>query len=89
LSYFGIPKEINKVQFKEQVLLRLSEAQAQSDGKNMLLVFDKGIQQTLKQAVNCNYEDDAIVLSKAAKITREDILNSNITEFNGSFCADC
>ena len=47
------------------------------------------MQKILKQAVNCSYEDDAIVLSKAAKIIREDILNSNITEFNGSFCADC
>ena len=54
----------------------------------MLLVFEKGMQQIMKEAVNCNYEDDAIV-SKVAKIIREDILNSNVTEFNGSFCADC
>ena len=47
------------------------------------------MQPILKQAVNCNYADDAIVLSKAAKIIHEDILNSNVTEFNGSFCADC
>jgi len=32
------------------------------------------MQQILKQAQNCNYEDDALVLSKAAKIVREDIM---------------
>lgn len=69
--------------------MHLPEAQAQSDGKNTLLGFDKAMQQILKQAVNCSYDDDAIVLSKAAKIIHEDILNSNVTEFNGSFCADC
>ena len=87
LRFFGIPKEINKVRLKEQILSHFPEAQ--SDEKNVLLVFNKGMQQMLKQAVNCNFEDDAIVLSEAAKIIRKDILNSNVTEFNGSFGADC
>ena len=43
----------------------------------------------MKQAVNGNYEDDAIILAKAAKVIREDILNSNIAKFNGSFGVDC
>ena len=70
---FGISKQVNKVRFKDQVLSHFPEAQAQSDGKNAILVFEKGMQQILKQAFNCNYEDDALVLSKAAKIVREDI----------------
>ena len=78
MSYFGIAKEITKVQFKEHVLLHLPEAQAQSDKKENAACL-------VKQAVNHNYEDDAIVL----KIIHEDIFNSNVTEFNGSFCADC
>ena len=48
-----------------------------------ILVFEKGMQQILKQAYNCNYEDDALVLSKAAKIVREDIRNSNCFQFSG------
>ena len=47
------------------------------------------MQQIWKQAVNLNIENDAIVLSKTAKIIHEDILNSDVTEFNGSFGADC
>ena len=79
-------KEINKVRFKEKILFHLPEAQAQSDGKNTLIVFDKGMQQILKHAVSCNYEDDAKIVSKAAKIICENILNSSVTEFNGFLC---
>ena len=89
LRFFGIPKEINKVRFKEQILSHFPEAQAQSDGKNGFLVFEKGMQQIMKNATNSSFEDDAITLSKAARIIREDILNSNVAEFNGSFNADC
>ena len=89
LKDFGISKEVNKVRFKEQILSHYPEAQAQSDGKNIILVFEKGMQQILKQAYNCNYEDDALVLSKAAKIVREDILNSNGFQFSGSFPPNC
>ena len=86
---FGISKQVNKVRFKDQVLSHFPEAQAQSDGKNAILVFEKGMQQILKQAFNCNYEDDALVLSKAANIVREDIRNSTGFQFSGSFFPDC
>ena len=45
------------------------------------------MQQILKQAHN--YEDDALVLSKAAKIVCEDIQNSNCFQFSGSFFPNC
>ncbi len=40
------------------------------------------MQQLLKQAYN---KDDVLVLSKVAKIVREDIFNSSGFQFNGSF----
>ena len=44
----------------------------------------------LKQANNCNYEDDALVRSEDATIVREDVLNSNDYQFLGSsFSPDC
>ena len=52
---------------------------------NIILVFEEGMQQILKQAYNSKYEDDALLLSKAAKIVHEDILNSNGFQFSGSF----
>jgi len=36
------------------------------------------MQHIIKQAANSSFEDDAIVLYKAARIIREDILNSNV-----------
>ena len=85
LKDFGISKEINKVRFKEQILSHFAEAQTQSDGKNIILVFEKGMQELLKQEYNNNYKDDALILSKAAKIIRKDIFNSSSFHFNGNF----
>ena len=86
---FGINKEMNKVLLKEKILEHFPEAQAQIDGNNTILIFQQGMQQMLKQAFNSNYESDAILLSKAAKIVREDIFNMHGFHFNGSFPPGC
>lgn len=85
----GIRKEINKVRFKEQVLKHFPHAQEQSDGKNVILVFEQGMQEMLKQALKCDYEEDALILAKAAKIVRGDIFDSNGFKFNASFPSEC
>jgi len=90
LANFGIFREINRACFREQILSHFPEAQTQSDGKNVLLVFDQGMQQLLKQSSGAtNYEDDALILSKAAKIVRKAILESSSFEFDGSFPPNC
>ena len=89
LNNFGVFKEINKVRFKEQILSHFPDAQAQNDNKSILIVFKKGMQQMLKQSSNCKYEGDALTLSKAAKIIREDKFNFGGFQFNGSFPSDC
>ena len=44
----------------------------------------------LKQAVNtCKYENDALILAKAAKIIRDDIANFNGFNFDGYFPPNC
>ena len=83
---------MNKVKFKEQLVSHFPEAQVQNDGKNIILVFEKGMQQLLKQACSCSYdhEDDALILAKAAKIIRRDILNyPDSFQFTGSFPQKC
>ena len=89
LQDFGILKEINKVRFKKQILSHFPEAQVQSDGKKIILIFEKGMEQMLQQAYNCNYKDDAFVLSKAAKIIQEDMINSKNFHFTGTFPPNC
>ena len=83
LHILGIDKEINKVRFKKQVLEYFTNAQEQSDGKNKVLVFEKGIQQMLKQTMKCDHEGDALILMMAARIDREDIIKSKGFNFNG------
>lgn len=89
LKNLGISKVINKVHFKEQLLSHFTEAQTQSDGKNIILVFEKGIQEPLKQAYNSNYKFDTLILSKAAKIVWKEMLNFSGFHFNGSFAGKC
>ncbi|XP_014665401.1 PREDICTED: adenylate cyclase type 2-like [Priapulus caudatus] len=80
---------ISKVRFKEQVLKYFPNAPEQSGGKNRILVFEQGMQQMLKEALKSDYEDEAMILAKAAKIVRNDIFHSNGFKFNASFTSDC
>lgn len=89
LADFGIRSEVNKVCFKEQILKHFPYSQEQSDGKNLILVFEKGMQQMLKQAMETDYEGDALILAKAARIVREDIFRSCGFNFSCSFPPDC
>lgn len=89
LADFGIRSEVNKVRFKEQVLKHFPHAQEQNDGKSVILVFEKGMQQMLKQAMKLDYEGDALILAKAARIVRDDISRSCGFNFSGCFPPDC
>ena len=82
---FGINNDMNKVLFREKILQHFPEAQTQSDGNNTILIFQQGMQQMLKNAFNSNYKSDAILLSKAAIIIREDIFNLHGFCFNVHF----
>ena len=90
LHDLGITKEINKVCFKERVLNYFPNAQEQNDGKNVILVFEQGMQHMLKTSVECSsHQQDALILMKAAKIVRNEIFSSHRFEFDGSFPHDC
>ena len=73
LADFGSSKEINKVRFKELLLSYFPDAQAQNDGKNILLIFKQGMQDILKQAFLQKVEDDALIyyakLPKSSEMT--------------------
>ena len=74
LNDLGITKEINKARFKDRVLNYFPNSQEQNNGKNVILILEQGMQQMLKTSVECsNYQEDALILMKAAKIVRNDI----------------
>ncbi len=88
LHILGISKEINKVRFKERVLEYFPNAQEQNDGKDVILIFEQGMQQMLMRSVECDYQEDVLISKKAAKIVH-DIFSSNRFNFNASFPHRC
>lgn len=88
LAALEIQKEVNKMRFKEQILNFFPKAQEQNDGKHVVLFFYQGMKQMLKQAFT-DYEGDASILAKAAKIIREDIFKSEGFHFDATFPPKC
>ena len=85
----GFEKETNRTQLKEKLLAYFPQAEQQIDGKSKILVFEQGMQQMLKQAMACDYEGDALLLAKAAKLVRKDVMGYNGFHFDGNFGHGC
>lgn len=92
LATLGIDKQVNRTRLKESLLENFIEAQVQSDGKNVVIVFKKTMQHLVKQAITHSKRDftkDAIVLAKAAATVRKDLLTYKGYEFYASFGEQC
>jgi hypothetical protein len=89
LRDLGVQKEINRMRLKEKIMSHFSQAQEQSDGKNSILVFQQGMQQMLKNTMANNYEDDALLLAKTAKLVRREIDSYNGFHFDCHFSEGC
>ena len=90
LEEFGIKKLVNKTRLKSHLLARFSGAQEQCDGKSIVLVFNEGMRNLLKEALkNRDFTEDAVILAKAAAIVRKDIFSHQGFKFTGSFPAEC
>ena len=55
----------------------------------MILVFEQGMHQMLRQEFTPEFERDALILAKAARIVRNEIFSSRRFNFNGTFPSDC
>ncbi|KAG1676996.1 hypothetical protein GQR58_014039 [Nymphon striatum] len=84
-------KTIHKTRLKIQLLGHfLDGCQEQSDGKNILLVFNEGLKKILKQAVDSrDFEAEAISMVKLVKAVREEIFDWKLSQFTGSFKHNC
>lgn len=90
LEQLGVKKQINKTRLKNHLLQHLPEAQAQFDGRNTVLIFKEGMRNMLKDALKKrDFDEDALILAKAAKIIRHDIFSHTGFKFTGSFPAKC
>ena len=89
LQNLSVQKETNRTRLKEKVLAYFPQAQEQSDSKNKILVFEQGMQEMLKQAMTCDYEGDALLLTKVAKSVRKEIASYKGFHFDGNFSSGC
>ncbi len=81
---------VNKTRLKTDLLEHFSEAQEQNDGKNTVIVFEKGMQDMLKEALKKrDFTEDDTILARAATLIRNDIFNHQCFDFAGSFPPGC
>jgi hypothetical protein len=90
LKDLGIEKSVNRFRLKTRILQEFSEAQEQTDGRQTVIVFKKGLQSIVKEALKeRDFSDDAIALARAAKIVRQDMFSHKGFKFSGAFSVEC
>lgn len=90
LKDLGIRKTINKSRLKAKILEAFPLVQEQSHGQNIVFVFEEGMRSMLTDALIIrDFSEDALILSKAAAIIRNDMFNHTGFKFTGSFSEGC
>ena len=83
-----VPNRINSTRLKERLLHLIPDLKAQTQGRDILLVFDDDIGEALKIECDNDEDSEANILAKAAQIVRKELYQIQ-QQFNGSFSADC
>ena len=91
LVQLNVAKEIHKTRLKQRILnYSHQEIQEQSDGRNVVLVFNADMKRIIKDVLSFQQlESDDLILSKAAKMVRQQIFNRQGFKFNGQFSSHC
>ena len=85
LKDFGNTNSINRFRLKNRLLEAFPEASEQSDGRQNVIVFRKGMAAILKETLKeRDFSDDALTLARAAKIVRPFFSNRGFS-FSGTF----
>ena len=79
----------HSTRLKEWILANIPDLQAHKQGRNVLLAFQDDIGLALKRAFESDFDEEAIVLAKAAEIVRKDILKLEKSVFMGKFSKEC
>lgn len=91
LRHVGVDKTINKTRLKMKILERFDEkCQEQSDGKNVLFVFNEGLMKLLKEATETrDFDSEALAMVKLIKAIRRDIFEWDGFDFDGTMPDGC
>ena len=87
----NVEKRVHSTKLKERILASIPDLKAHPQGKQVVLAFESDIGHVLSAACDMDYDNDAVVLAKAARIIRRGLfdLRSSTDEFSGSFDDDC
>ena len=82
----NVEKRVHSTKLKERILASIPDLKAHPQGKQVRLAFESDIGHVLSAACDMDYDNDAVVLAKAARIIRRDLfdLRSSTDEFSGS-----
>ncbi len=91
LQALGITKTINKTRLKEDIMSNfLGHCTEETDGKNITLVFKEVLKEMLKDKLESrDFQSEALLASKLAKIIRKEIFQWEKTSFSGNFSPTC
>ena len=78
----------NNTHLKTRILAYQQDRQAYREGRNVLLAFSKDVGAALRQAYERDFDDEAWILSKAAKIVRRDMFSTE-SKFQKSLENNC
>ena len=84
----NISGRIHTTDLKNRILSNFPDMQAHRQGRDILLAFNEDIGLALQRVSESDFDEEAIILSKAAKIVKRDILNTKYT-FDGTFEKEC
>ena len=83
-----VSDRFNNTHLKNRILAHQQDRQAYREGRNLLLAFSKDVGAALQQAYERDFDDEACILSKAAKIVRRDMFSTE-SKFQKSLENNC
>ena len=87
LLELGVSKpylNVNSTRLKERLLAAIPDLAAHTQGKHILLVFNDAIGDAIRNALEHDYDSEALHLARAAKIVRRDMFSMQ-QSFKGTF----
>lgn len=79
---------VHSTDLKDRILANVPGLQAHKQGRDVMLAFNEDIGHALKNLYEQDFDSQAMILSQAAKIIRQDVLNTT-SKFNGTFASNC
>lgn len=84
-----ISERIHTTRLKERILEQCPDITAHKDGREVYLVYSGDLSAFIKTAKEKSHDDEAMVISRAAKIIRRDLLDMEKMKYSGTFDENC